>query len=115
MKNITYAIILTMVLSVTAFAANGSMNLLNPGKVNGTELKAGEYKLTWTGQGNTVQVNIVGKGVKMTVPAAVVNDTKTSRNDSVVKSTDGSIQEVHFSGKTLVVKFNGTPEGATGK
>jgi hypothetical protein len=118
MKYVVYALILTFALSLTVVAANnpsGSMNLITAGKVNGTNLNAGEYKLTWTGQGNNVQVNIIGKGVKLTAPATIVNNDKNALHDAVVKSSDGSIQEVVFGGKKTVLKFTGAGEASTGK
>jgi hypothetical protein len=117
MKFVTYVLIAIIALSMTAFAAagnTGSMNLISSGKINGTQLDPGSYKLTWTGQGNNVQVNIEGKGVKVTVPATVVNDQKSSEHDMVMKSAEGNVQEVHFGGKKTVLKFEGTA-GAAGK
>lgn len=92
-------------LSICAFAVNGNMDLMSAGKLNGKQLNAGTYKLSWEGQGDKVQVNISGNGVKMTVPATIVA-SQTKLEDSVVKSTDGTIQEVHMGGKKLIVKFN---------
>lgn len=115
MKYAVYALILTMALSMTAFAANGNMNLISAGKIGTTNLTPGEYKLTWTGEGNNVQVNIVGKGVKMTVPATIVNSEKTSPHDAVVKASDGSIQEVQFNGKKTLLKLSGVADTAVGK
>jgi hypothetical protein len=100
-------------LSFSAFAVDAKMSLVSPGKLNGTELKAGEYKLNWTGKGN-VQVNIVGNGVKMTVPASIVDGDK-ALHDAVVKTSDGSVQEVQFGGKTMKVKFGGASERPAGQ
>lgn len=98
-------IVILLALSISAFAATGNMSLISAGKLNGTQLNAGTYKLSWEGQGDKVQVNIIGKGVKMTVPATIVaSDTKLQ--DSVVKNSDGTIQEVRFGNKNLIVKFN---------
>ncbi len=98
-------IVILLSLSICAFAANGNMSLLSVGKINGTQLNAGTYKLTFDGQGDKVQVNIVGKGVKMTVPATVAaSDTKLQ--NSVVKDADGTIREVHLGDQKLIVKFN---------
>jgi hypothetical protein len=113
MKKITYVLIAIIALSFSAFAIDAKMSLVSPGKVNGSELKAGDYKLSWTGKGN-VQVNITGNGVKLTVPASIVEGDK-SMHDAVVKSSDGSVQEVQFSGKTMKVKFSGTSERPAGQ
>lgn len=114
MKYVTYVLIAIIALSMSAFAATGTMNLISAGKVNGTQLNAGTYKLTWTGEGSNVQVNIEGKGVKMTVPATVVNNPNKADHDMVLKSAEGNVQEIHFGGKKTVLKFEGTA-GATGK
>lgn len=117
MKYIAYALILTMVLSVAAAAANtnGTMSLISAGKLNGTQLNSGSYKVSWTGEGNNVQVTIKGKGVNVTAPAAVVTTDKTAEHDAVVKSSDGTIQEVQFGGKKTVLKFTGAAESSVGK
>lgn len=118
MKYIAYALILTMVLSVAAVAANntnGNMSLISAGKLNGTQLTSGSYKVSWTGEGNNVQVTIKGKGVNVTAPAAVVTSEKSADHDAVIKSADGTIQEVQFGGKKTVLKFTGAPETSVGK
>jgi hypothetical protein len=104
MKKIICIVIL-LSLSICAFAANGNMSLLSAGKLNGTQLSAGSYKLNWEGQGNNVQVSITGNGVKMTVPATIIAN-QPKLEDGVLKASDGTIQEVHFGGKKLIVKFN---------
>jgi hypothetical protein len=114
MKYMTYVLIAIIALSMSAFAATGNMNLISAGKVNGTQLIPGAYKVTWTGEGNNVQVNIEGKGVKVTVPATVVNNPKSAEHDMVLKSAEGNVQEVHFGGKKIMLKFEGTA-GAAGK
>lgn len=102
-KFICLAILLS--LSISAFAASGNMSLLSAGKLNGKQLNAGDYKLSWEGQGNNVQVNISGNGVKLTVPATIIAN-QPKLEDGVLKASDGTIQEVHFGGKKLIVKFN---------
>jgi len=114
MKYTVYALIVVLVLSMTAFAANANMNLISAGKVAGTNLNPGTYKLSWTGEGNNVQVNIVGKGVKLTVPATVVNLEKGAQHDAVMKSADGTVQEVQFGGKKFSLKFAGTADSNAG-
>ena len=114
MKKAIYILIGVMVLSLSAFAGSARMNLLSNGQINGQQLNAGEYKLSWTGEGN-VQVAISGHGVNMTVPGTLVQQEKKQANDSVLKSSDGSIQEVRFEGKKFVLKFSSSNQGANGK
>ena len=56
---------LALLLASSAFAANkATLTLTDPASVNGTKLKAGEYKLQWDGTGS-VEVSIVqGKNVR---------------------------------------------------
>ena len=56
---------LALLLASSAFAATkGELTLLNPATVNGTNLKAGDYKLQWDGTGTDVQVTFLqGKTV----------------------------------------------------
>lgn len=98
-------IVILLSLSICAFAANGNMSLMSAGKLNGTQLAAGSYKLTWDGQGDKVNVNITGNGVKITAPATIVT-SQAKLEDSVVKSSDGTIREIHLGGKKLIVKFD---------
>jgi hypothetical protein len=52
-------------LSIPGFAASNSKTVNFPDKltVGTTELPAGDYKVTWTGTGPTVQVSIMQKNV----------------------------------------------------
>lgn len=116
MKIIAYALILTFVLSLAAFAGdtNGNMSLISAGKLNGTQLKSGSYKVNWTGEGNNVQVTVKGNGVNLTAPATIVTSEKKATHDAVIKAADGTIQEVQFGGKKTVLKFI-APETSVGK
>lgn len=83
-----YAIILAS-LSVPAFAAKNSQNvtLSSPVTVGSTKLPAGQYKVSWTGTGSTVQVTIAAKGLAtVTVPAKAIE----SKNDRVAVQLDSA-------------------------
>ena len=62
---------LALLLASSAFAGTkGSMTLLSPATINGTNLKPGDYNLEWQGTGSDVQLSIKqGKTVLATVPA----------------------------------------------
>ena len=66
---------LALLVASSAFAATkGQMTLLSPATINGTNLKAGDYKLEWEGTGSDVQLTISqGKNVLAKVPAKVVD------------------------------------------
>jgi len=70
-----FALILAS-LSVPSFAAKNSQNitLTDAVKVGTTQLPAGDYKVTWTGAGQNVQVTIADRGKNtVTVPAKLVD------------------------------------------
>jgi hypothetical protein len=80
---------LALLVASSAFAgAKGEMTLLSPATINGTNLKAGDYKLQWEGTGPDVQVSILqGKNVVATVPAKVVDLTAPSPANAAVLNT----------------------------
>ena len=96
---------LAVLLASSAFAANkANLSLLNPTTVNGTQLKAGDYKLEWDGSGPNVEVSILqGKKVLAKVPAKVVDLNKAPDNSAAVvnRNEDGSstLSSVRFAGK----------------
>jgi len=102
---------LALLLASSAFAANkASLTLLNPATVNGTKLKAGDYKLEWDGTGPEVQVSIIqGRTVLAKVPAKVVdlqapahdNAAILNRNDSGSNTLAGA----RFQGKKYALQI----------
>jgi hypothetical protein len=108
---------LALFLASSAFAATtGHMELQNPTLVNGTQLKAGDYKLEWDGTGPDVEVSVMqGKKVVAKVPAKVVElKTKAQSNSAIVSNnTDGtsSLAGVHFAGKTTALELPQTGGG----
>jgi len=82
---------LALLLASSAFATTkGKLNLQAPTTVNGTKLKAGDYRLEWDGTGPNVEVSIVqGKTVVAKVPAKIVElKTPALRDTAVVKTND---------------------------
>jgi hypothetical protein len=58
--------------------------------VNGTQLPAGKYTVTWEGSGPTVELKFLkGKNVVATVPAQVVN-LKTTSPGGIVTSKENN-------------------------
>ena len=76
---------LVLLLAGSAFAASkASLTLNHDTTVNGTKLKAGDYKLQWDGSGPDVEVSIVrGKNVVAKVPAKLVDLNSNAANDEV--------------------------------
>jgi hypothetical protein len=96
---------LAVLLATSAFAANkGSLQVQEPISVNGQQLKPGDYKVQWDGNGPNVELSIMqGKKVVTKVPAHVVDLTAASNADAAVvkNNADGSksLSEVRFGGK----------------
>jgi hypothetical protein len=96
---------LALLLATSAFAANkGSLTVQEPMTVNGTQLKPGDYKVQWDGNGPSVELSITqGKKVIAKVPAHVVNLETPSQSDAAVVRNNGdgskSLSEVRLSGK----------------
>lgn len=113
------AVLLAMVLmlGVSAFAANkGSLQVNNTVSVNGKQLEAGDYSVTWDGTGPDVQLNILkGKKVVAQTGAKVVTMEKAPTGDQaiVVRNNDGSatLKEIRFGGKKYALTINGSAEG----
>ena len=104
---------LALLLASSAFAANkATLTLTDPASVNGTKLKAGEYKLQWDGTGS-VEVSIVqGKNVIAKVQAKVVDLSQPAQNDAAIvqKQSDGSanLSGARFAGKKYALELGGS-------
>jgi len=104
---------LALLLASSAFAATkATLTLQNPTTVNGTKLKAGDYKLEWDGSGPTVEVSIMqGKTVVAKVPAKLVDLNAAAQNSSAViqKNDDGttSLVAARFEGKKFALELGG--------
>ncbi|MGA8765357.1 MAG: hypothetical protein WB562_21005 [Candidatus Sulfotelmatobacter sp.] len=111
---------LALLLASSAVAATkGSLQISNPVTVNGTKLKAGEYKLQWEGSGPSVEVSILqGKNVVAKVPAHVIDLSTPSANSAAVtrKNDDGtsSLAGVRFEGKKFALELGDTSDSMGG-
>lgn len=104
-----YAAMLALV-SAPAFAAKNSENITisQPVTVGTTQLPAADYKVSWTGTGNSAQVTLVhGKSV-VTVPAKLV-EQKNNVNSVLTESKSGSnvLESINLKQVTLV--FTSSP------
>jgi hypothetical protein len=108
---------LALTLASSSFAASkANLTLNNPTSINGTSLKAGEYKLLWDGNGPNVEVSIVqGKKVIAKVPAKVVDLNQSSANDAALlkQNSDGSttLAGVRFQGKKFALELGEASDG----
>jgi hypothetical protein len=102
---------LALLLASSALAATkGSLQLSNPVTVNGTTLKAGDYKVQWEGAGPNVELSILqGKNIVAKVPAHIVELQSPANNDAAVtrKSDSGpnTLAGVRFQGKKIAIEL----------
>jgi hypothetical protein len=107
MKRFSSLLILSTLLAVSAFAADGGsgkVSLASSVKVGSTELPAGDYKVTWTGSGDNAQVTLKQGKTTATTTAQVVE--VRHNNDAVAtKNENGSrvLTEIQFRDTTLVL------------
>jgi hypothetical protein len=111
---------LALVLASSAFAATkASLQLANPVSVNGTTLKAGDYKLEWDGAGPNVELSILkGKNVVAKVPAHVVELQTPAANDAAVTRENGggpnTLAGVRFQGKKTALELGDSSDSMAG-
>jgi hypothetical protein len=108
---------LALLIASSAFAATkATMTLINPASVNGTKLKAGEYKLQWEGNGPAVEVSIMqGKNVVTKVQAKLVDLSTPAQNNAAIvqKSDDGTstLSGARFEGKKYALQLGESNDG----
>ena len=108
---------LALLLASSAFAATkATLNLQTPTNINGTKVKAGEYKIQWEGSGPNVEVSIMrGKNVLAKVPAKVVdlNSAADSNAAIVTRNDDGTstLAGARFEGKKFALELVDSGDG----
>jgi uncharacterized surface anchored protein len=104
-------------LASSAFAASkANLTLNNPTNINGTKLKAGDYKLEWDGSGPNVEVSIVqGKKVLTKVAAKVVDLNQASATNAALlkQNSDGTttLAGARFQGKKFALELGEASDG----
>ena len=114
------SVILTAVvlLAGSAFAASkGSMELLKPATVAGTQLAAGSYTVLWDGQGDQVQLQIFRgkKAITSTSAHLVKLEHPLSENSVVVvPNNDGSrsVSRINFGKKDFALELSSEGAGS---
>lgn len=117
MKSSLFSKLVTLALAVllaeTAFAAGaskGSFRVFDPVQVNGKQLPAGDYTVTWNGDGPNVNLNITrdGKVMATTTGKIVPLEQKADQDAAEVKSGPGgarSLTVIRFSGKKYQIQL----------
>ncbi len=100
-----------LLMSTSLFAASsGSLKLSQPVQLNGTQIKPGDYKVTWEGTGPEVTVSVMkGKEVVAKTSAHLKELERNFGADATVlqKNSDGStsLNGIRFSGKKVALEF----------
>ena len=108
---------LALLLASSAFAGTkANLQLSNPVTLNGTTLKAGDYKVQWEGSGPNVEVSILqGKNVVAKVPAHVVELQTAAPSDAAVTKKNDSgpntLAGLRFEGKKIALELGEASEG----
>ena len=104
-KYIAIIAVVTFSLSLNAFAKDKDnqthVTFYEKVQVGSTDLKPGDYKLQWDGNGPDVQVRFVqGRNVVVTAPAKLLQSESQQGNDFVTADIGGSneLKEVDFAG-----------------
>ncbi len=101
-------VVFVLTVALSAVAANGSASITVPNNVqlNGKQIAAGDYKVIWTGNDDSLQVTFkeLGKTVA-TGTAKLVTDKEKAPYTSVVQQ-DGKLIEIRFGGKKAFLSFN---------
>ena len=119
-KHLVKGLFLTAMLLIagSAFAASkGSMELLRPANVAGTQLAAGNYTVQWDGAGDQVQLQIFqGKKSVASANAHVVKlEHPLSENSVVVVPNDDgsrSIARINFGKKDFALELQNEGAGS---
>ena len=110
-KGLLLGFALLLATSVFAATNKGSLQVTDPLTVNGKQLPAGDYTVTWDGAGPNVELNIMrGKNVVASVPAHMVDLDKSPNRDSLITNVDSdghkALNEIRFSGKKYAFSIN---------
>jgi len=101
-----------LLLATSAFAGNkGNMKLFDTASAGGKQLPAGEYSVSWEGNGPTVDVKIMkGSKVVATMPAQVVDLKRVPENDGTTTKANGgqglALTEIFFRGKSQALAID---------
>src|SRR5262249_26302566 len=113
---------LALLLAASAFAGSGhkgNLQVFDPVQVNGKQLPAGDYTVTWTGEGPNVNVSFArgGKVLATATAMLVPLEQKAEQDSAEVKtsSTGGrDLTVLQFSGQKYQLKLGGdTAQGQT--
>ena len=116
MKLVSKSLVLAaaMLLTSGAFASSkGTLQLSNPVTVNGTTLKAGDYKVQWEGSGPDVELSIMqGRNVVAKTSARLIDLETPAANDAAVTQASDSgaklLAGIRCQGKKVALDLTGS-------
>ena len=104
-KYVAIAAVMVSSMSLNSFAKDKNetrVTFSEKVQVGSTELKPGDYKLQWDGNGPDVQVKVVqGKDVVATVPAKLLANTSKQGRDAIqtrLNANQQQLEQVDFAG-----------------
>jgi hypothetical protein len=110
-----------MVLTLPAFAGGaghtGYVAFADPVQINGKQLPAGEYKLTWDGDGPSVNLHVLRGGKEVASAPATLKqlDAKAQEDAAETKTVSAGSREltgIRFSGKKYELQLGSTSSQA---
>ena len=109
-------------LTMGAYAAGpvhkGTLQIGDAVQVNGTQLPAGEYTVTWQGDGPNVDLHIAqGRKELATAPATLVPlDQKASQDSAEIKTSSGAreLSAIRFAGQKYQLDLVGSGSARAG-
>jgi len=119
MKSLSFSKLITLILAVlvagSAFAAGGrkgNFQVYDPVQVNGKQLAAGQYTVTWDGEGPNVSLNIVrdGKVVATAAGRIVQLEQKADQDATELKGSSTGVTNltgIRFGGKKYKLELSG--------
>lgn len=108
-----------VLLATSAFAAGvshkGNLHISDPVEVNGKQLAAGDYTVTWDGEGPDVTLHIAREHKEIAAASAkVVNLNEKSSDDAAVVTNNPSgrrdLTGVRFAGKAYELDLTGATQ-----
>ena len=97
-----------LLITIPVFAANNSQTVTfaDTVKIGSTQLPAGEYKVSWTGSGDNVQVTIAKKGFAPVTVQAKVVEQKHAQSSVTTSAVGGAnvLQEIQLNHVSLIVE-----------
>ena len=115
---ISALLMMAILFATTAFAANKeTVKVFDPVVVNGKQLPAGNYTVSWEGSGPNVDLSIArGKEVITKTSARLTDLPKAAARSSLVTkgNADGSrsLSEIQFGGKKYALEIGETTNQA---